>query len=214
MIALFITSGNHSSFNSLVSVPIVRDTFRPINPKSLTNSDYDKILESNLFLKEKRDQTIKGRIFASGNKQNNHIDKTDATSPTAALEYVLITATIDAKEGKDVAIVDIPNAFVTTRIEKKDDIATIRLRGRLAELMVATAPEIYKKYVTVNRKGELVIYVEALNALYGIIKAALFSMLVVTKVLGMSTIASSLPSFASIVAVRRTYSRAAVGDVA
>ena len=39
--------------------------------------------------------------------------------------------------------------------------------------MVATAPEIYKKYVTVNRKGELVLYVEVLNALYGIMKAAL-----------------------------------------
>ena len=39
--------------------------------------------------------------------------------------------------------------------------------------MVATAPEIYKKYFYVNRKGELVIYVEALNALYGIMKAAL-----------------------------------------
>ena len=39
--------------------------------------------------------------------------------------------------------------------------------------MVANAPEIYKKYVTVNRKGELLLYVEALNALYGIMKAAL-----------------------------------------
>ena len=39
--------------------------------------------------------------------------------------------------------------------------------------MVATALEIYKKYVTVNSKGELVLYVEALNALYGIMKAAL-----------------------------------------
>ena len=55
----------------------------------------------------------------------------------------------------------------------KDDIATIRLQGKLAELMVATAPEIYKKYVTVNRKGELVLYVEALNALYWILKVAL-----------------------------------------
>ena len=38
--------------------------------------------------------------------------------------------------------------------------------------MVATSPDIYKKYVTVNRKGELVLYVEALNALYGIMKVA------------------------------------------
>ena len=112
-------------------------------------------------------------MVAVGNKQRNHIDKTDATSPTADLEYVLLTAAIYAKEWRDVAIFDIPNAFVTTRIEKKDDIATIQLRGKLAELMVATAPDIYKKYATVNRKGELVLYVEALNALYGIMKAAL-----------------------------------------
>ena len=39
--------------------------------------------------------------------------------------------------------------------------------------MVATALKIYKKYVTVNRKGELIIYVEVLNALYGIMKSAL-----------------------------------------
>ena len=93
--------------------------------------------------------------------------------PTASLEYVLLTATIDAKEGRDVAIVDIPNAFVNTHIENKYYITTIQLQGKLSKLMVATAPDIYKKYVTVNRKGELVLYVEALNALYGIMKAAL-----------------------------------------
>ena len=36
--------------------------------------------------------------------------------------------------------------------------------------MVETAPEIYKKYVSVNSKGELVLYVEDLNSLYGIMK--------------------------------------------
>ena len=120
-----------------------------------------------------RDQSIKGIMVAGGNKQRGHIDKTDATSPTAVLESVLLTSTIDAKKGRDVAIIDIPNAFVTTRIEDKKDIVIVRLRGKLAELIVATAPEIYKKYVSVNRKGELVLYVEALNALYGIMKAAL-----------------------------------------
>ena len=39
--------------------------------------------------------------------------------------------------------------------------------------MVSNAPEIYKKHISVNRKGELVLYVEALNALYGIMKAEL-----------------------------------------
>ena len=71
------------------------------------------------------------------------------------------------------AIIDTPNAFVTTIIEDKNDIVTVRIRGKLVELMVATALEIYKKYVSVNRNGELVLYVEALYALYGIMKSAL-----------------------------------------
>ena len=58
-------------------------------------------------------------MVAGGNKQRGHIDKTNATLPTAALESVLLTSTIDAKEGRDVAIIDIPNAFITTRIKDK-----------------------------------------------------------------------------------------------
>jgi hypothetical protein len=52
------------------------------------------VLESHLFLKENRDLS---RRVAGGNKQRGtSIDKDDATSPTAALESVLLTAMIDA----------------------------------------------------------------------------------------------------------------------
>ena len=139
----------------------------------MSKNEYDKVLESHLFLKQKRDQSITGRMVVGGNKQIGNIYKTDATSSTPALESVLLTSTIDAKEGRDMAIIDIPNAFVRTIIENKNDIVTVRLRCKLAELMVSTAPEIYKKHVSVNRKGGLVLYVEALNALYGIMKGAL-----------------------------------------
>ena len=71
-------------------------------------------------------------MVAGGNKQRGHIDNTDATSPTAAIESVLLTSTIYAKEGRAVAIIDIPNAFVTTIIEDKKDIVTVWLRGKLA----------------------------------------------------------------------------------
>ena len=81
----------------------------------------------------------------------------------------MLTATIDAKEGRDVAIIDIPNAFVQT---KMDDKVVIKLRGKLAEIMVMMAPEIYTKYIVVE-KGTPVLYVELLNALYGTLKAAL-----------------------------------------
>jgi hypothetical protein len=49
----------------------------------------------------------------------------------------------------------------------------MRLRGKLAELMVKVAPEIYTKYVIISSKGETVLYVRLLNDLYGIMKAAL-----------------------------------------
>ena len=78
------TKGSQAVSNELSQLHLL-DTFRPINPKSLSKSDYDKVLESHLFLKQKRDQTIKGKMVAGGNIQRNHINKTDATSTTAAL---------------------------------------------------------------------------------------------------------------------------------
>ena len=101
------------------------------------------------------------------------MDKNEVTSPTAALESVLLTAIIDAKEGRDVAVIDIPNAFIQAHLENEEDNAIMHMRGTLAELLVKVAPKIYTKYITINAKGETVLYIHLLNALYGIIKAAL-----------------------------------------
>ena len=62
-----------------------RDTFDPINPKDLTDAERKEVLESHLFLKEKRDATVKGRMVAGGNKQRGKSEKLDVSSPTAAL---------------------------------------------------------------------------------------------------------------------------------
>jgi hypothetical protein len=90
-----------------------------------------------MFLKEKRDGSIKGRACADGRKQREESTKSDATSPTVALESVLITATIDAHEGRKVAIVDVPGEYLTADMDEK---VFMCLRGCLAELMVKTAP--------------------------------------------------------------------------
>ena len=47
------------------------------------------------------------------------------------------------------------------------------LKGKLAELMVKVAPQIYRKYVTTGRKGEAVLYVKPRKALYGLLRSAL-----------------------------------------
>ena len=45
-----------------------RDTFEPVNHRSLSKEEYEKVLESHLFLKQKRDKSIKGRMVSGGNK--------------------------------------------------------------------------------------------------------------------------------------------------
>jgi hypothetical protein len=71
-----------------------QDTFEPINPKDLSEEERQQALKSHLFLKEKRDATVKGQMVAGGNKQCGTINKEDASSPTAALKSVLLTAVI------------------------------------------------------------------------------------------------------------------------
>ena len=43
----------------------------------------------------------------------------------------------------------------------------IQIWGVLVELVTNTAPEVYSKYVTVDKKGNKVLLVECMNAIYG-----------------------------------------------
>jgi Reverse transcriptase (RNA-dependent DNA polymerase) len=151
----------------------LQDTFQPVHPKNLSPEEKKLAVESHLFLKEKRDLSIKGRMVAGGDKQRGTMPAVEASSPTVSTEAVLLTSVIDATERRDVASIDIPNAYTQTRITDPKDKAIVRLRGKLAELMVQVAPEIYRKYIIINKKGQTVLYVRLLNVLYGILKGAL-----------------------------------------
>ena len=83
-----------------------RDTFKPKHWRELTQTQRKTVLESHMFLKEKRDGKIKGRTVAGGNKQRDYISKEDASSPTVATESVLLSCIIDAEEGRDVAVIN------------------------------------------------------------------------------------------------------------
>jgi hypothetical protein len=87
-------------------------TFKPERLQDLTPTERKSILESHMFLKQKRDDSIKARTVADGNKQRDFISKEDSSSPTVATESVLLTCAIGTQEGRDVAIIDIPNAFI------------------------------------------------------------------------------------------------------
>ena len=100
--------------------------------------------------------------------RNNPIWMTreDVASPTVATESILLTAVIEAEEGRDVATVDIPNAFIQTEVQKKDkdDARTImKIRGPLVEILCEMDP-VYRPFV-VYQNGKAVLYVHMHEAL-------------------------------------------------
>jgi hypothetical protein len=80
-----------------------------------------------------------------GNKQQDYIIKEDVSSPTVTAETVMLTCVIDAQEGRDVTVVDIPNAFVQTVVseEDADHRVIVHIRGPLVDILVSIAPDVY-----------------------------------------------------------------------
>jgi hypothetical protein len=69
--------------------------------------------------------------------------------------------------------VDILNAFVQMRVEKEKDMAFIKIRGILVDILVEIAPDVYKPYVLKDKKGMKQLLVQCQNALYGTMVAGL-----------------------------------------
>jgi hypothetical protein len=110
---------------------------------------------------------------AGGNKQRDCISKEDASSPTVATESVLLSCIIDAEEEQNVAVVDISNVFVQRRVENEKDMALIKIRGILVNILVEIAPDVYKSYVSKDKKGSKQLLVQCQNSLYGTMVASL-----------------------------------------
>ena len=121
-----------------------------------------------MFLKRKRCGTIKARGYADGRKQRAYIAKEDAASPTVSTEALFITAVIDALEEREVAIVDVPGAFMQADM---GSLVHVRFTGKMVELLLEIDPEEYGPYIT-TEKDQKVLYVKLLKALYGTIRAA------------------------------------------
>ncbi len=132
-----------------------------------TDEEKSQALGLLIFVKEKRNGDIKARSCANGSVQREHIAKDEAASPTVALESVFTTATIDAREKREVVTIDIPGAFLHA---DNDDYVIMRMTGTLAELMAKTDPKLYRKYLSVEKRKK-VLYLRLQKALYGMMKS-------------------------------------------
>ena len=148
----------------------IMDTWTPLEAQKLSREQRMRALSSLLFLKEKRTGDVKGRACINGAPQRAYIAKEDAASPTVSTESTFITAAIAAKERRKVRCYDVPSAFVNTEVDEE---VLMVLKGELADMMVQIAPETYRRYVTVDKKGKSVLYVRLQKALYGLMRASL-----------------------------------------
>ncbi len=95
----------------------MRNTFTPTKIEDLKREQCRKAIESLIFLEEKRSGNIKSRMCVDGRKQREDKNREDTASPVVMTESVLITAAIDAEEGRDVAVIDLPGTFLHADID-------------------------------------------------------------------------------------------------
>jgi hypothetical protein len=146
-----------------------RKVSKPVHEDDLTKEQKRASLRCLMILTKKRCGRIKARGCADGRKQRATTRKEDASAPTVSIEAVMLSATIDAMEGRDVATVDIPGAFVQADM---DEVVHVKFEGEMAEMLVKLDPKPCRKCVK-DENGKTVVHVELLKALHGTLKAAL-----------------------------------------
>ena len=66
---------------------------------------------------------------------------------------MLLDFIIDAKEERDVTVINIKNHFIQTQIRHEKDIDTIKICRILVDMILETAPYVYGTYVDTDMKG-------------------------------------------------------------
>jgi uncharacterized protein YeaC (DUF1315 family) len=165
-LAVFREEGASALMKELSQV-VVMEVMSGCDARELTREQKQKALRYLMFLKEKRCGRIKGRGCIDGRKQRLWKNKEDTTSPTVSIEALLLSCMIDAREGRDVATIDIPVAFMQAFIDK---LVHVKFDGELIDLICQVDPSL-SKYVAMEN-GKRVLYTKLNKALYGTLQAS------------------------------------------
>ena len=114
-----------------------REVVKLLLPREITPTVKVTALEYLIFLKKKRDGTIKGRSCADGRPQRLYKSKDETSSPTVYIESIFLTAIVDEHEERDVAVVDICGVFLQT---KASDGTINKLQGIVVNILLRIKP--------------------------------------------------------------------------
>jgi hypothetical protein len=114
-----------------------------------------KAQQALMFLGEKWDGTVKGRMVYNGNPTREWLSSEDSASPTAALKSIMLRAVIDAHEERKVMTCRIPNAFIQMlMVEDRDKRVMMKVTGVLVDMLVELNPELYGPYVVYEKSEQ------------------------------------------------------------
>jgi len=160
--ALKAMSDEYSQLESL-------GVFQPIHVKTLNFEQRKSALNVIDLIKEKRCGRIKGRTVVDGRGQRGTYSKAETSSSALTLEAFVATLAVDAVESRDVATADIAGAYLKA---DQPDHVMIKMRGPAVQAILRVDSRKYKPYVS-KEKGEEVLYMKLLKAMYGTLTAAL-----------------------------------------
>ena len=83
------------------------------------------------------------------------------------MESIMLTAVIDAHEGRDIMCTDNPNAFIQAEMPDRSDgkeQVTMKITGVLVDMLIQLSPKIYGPYI-VFEKQRKVVYVQVLKVI-------------------------------------------------
>jgi hypothetical protein len=98
------------------------------------------------LIKKKRCEKIKGRTCTNGSKQKKYLKHGETMLlPMVSNEALLGTLVIDALEERDIAIFDVPGAYLQAEMPKEKNML-MKFRDKFVDIMCDVNEE-YKKYV-------------------------------------------------------------------
>jgi hypothetical protein len=142
-----------------------KKVFHPVRLKDLQPVQLKKVVRCHIFVKRKRDQTLKARLVVDGSQQERSTS-IKTSSPTVSIEALFLSCSIDAEEKRDVATLDIEGAYLAA--DMTNDVF-VEISEEITSILTTMFPTVYQDFVEVNGK----LYVKLDKALYGCIESAL-----------------------------------------
>ena len=105
-----------------------------LNPDLLTPDQKRNALRAVNLIKIKRCGKVKGRTCADGSPQRKYVSRDEDTSPTLSIEALMGLLLINAFEGRDVVIFDVPGAYLHAKIPDSK-FAILKIEGEFVDIM-------------------------------------------------------------------------------